>query len=219
MRILLIEDDRPLGAAARTGLIEAGFTVDWLTDGEAGLAALAVGGFDAVVLDIGLPKRSGLELLRLRRQAGDETPVLLLTAHDGLDDRVQGLDSGADDYLVKPFALAELAARLRALTRRARGRAEPMLHWRALTLDPASREVAWGGRPVRLTPAEYKLLHLLLAASGRVLTRESLTDALYGWDEGADSNTLEVHVHHLRRKIESAVVETVRGVGYRLGAP
>ena len=214
MRILVVEDDKLLGDALQAGLRQAGFAVDWLTDGAAAETALRGDEFKAVVLDLGLPRLTGLDLLTRMRDRGDRTPVLVLTARDAVDDRVRGLDCGADDYLVKPVALAELAARLRALVRRAQGAAGGPLRVGALTLDPAARSVSFRGRPVALQPREFAMLQELVLNAGRVLTRSQLEARLYEWDTGLDSNAIEVHVHHLRRKLAPHLIQTVRGVGY-----
>lgn len=218
MRVLLIEDDPLLGDALQAGLRGNGFAVEWLRDGEAGLAALAADRFDAVVLDLGLPRLDGRRLLERRRAEGDRTPVLVLTARDALEDRVAGLDSGADDYVVKPVAIAELAARLRALVRRASGIARGQLEVGPLTVDPAARAVAWRGEPVELAPREFDVLLALTLRAGRVVTREQIESALYEWDRGIESNAIEVHVHHLRRKLAPELIRTVRGVGYMMPA-
>jgi DNA-binding response OmpR family regulator len=216
MRVLLIEDDPLLGDALQAGLHDNGFAVEWLRDGEAGLAAMAADRFDAVVLDLGLPRLDGRRLLERRRSQGDGTPVLVLTARDALEDRVAGLDSGADDYVVKPVAIAELAARLRALVRRASGIAKGRLEAGPLTVDPASRAVTWHGAPVELAPREFDIVLALVLKAGRVVTREQLVSALYRWDHGIESNAIEVHVHHLRRKLSPDLIRTVRGVGYMM---
>jgi DNA-binding response OmpR family regulator len=214
MRILLAEDDALLGDGLQAGLRQAGFQVDWVRDGVAAEHALAGGPYAAIVLDLGLPRRSGEELLARLRARGERLPVLILTARDGVDDRVRGLDAGADDYLVKPADLQELAARLRALVRRARGGAAPKLRTGAIELDPASREVTLRGVPVQLQPREFALLHELLLCAGRALSREQLEERLYAWGEEVGSNAVEVHVHHLRRKLGTDAIRTVRGVGY-----
>ena len=218
MRVLLVEDDPLLGDALQAGLRDNGFAVEWLRDGEAGLAALAADRFDAVVLDLGLPRLDGRRLLERRRSDGDRTPVLVLTARDALDDRVAGLDAGADDYVVNPVAIAELAARLRALVRRASGIARGQLEAGPLSVDPASRTVSWRGDPVELAPREFDVLLALLLRAGRVVTREQLASALYEWDRSIESNAIEVHVHHLRRKLAPDLIRTVRGVGYMMPA-
>ncbi|MCU0977458.1 MAG: response regulator [Steroidobacteraceae bacterium] len=218
MRVLLIEDDPLLGDALQAGLRGKGFAVEWLRDGEAGVAALAADRFDAVVLDLGLPKLDGRRLLERRRGEGDRTPVLVLTARDALEDRVGGLDAGADDYVVKPVAIAELAARLRALVRRASGIARGLLEAGPLAVDPATRAVTWQGDPVELAPREFDVLLALALKAGRVVTRQQIESALYEWDRSIESNAIEVHVHHLRRKLSPELIRTVRGVGYLMAA-
>ena len=214
MRILLVEDDRMLGDGLQAGLTQAGYAVDWLRDGEAAVAALSTESFAAVVLDLGLPKRDGLSVLQWLRARHDATPVLILTARDQLEDKVRGLDLGADDYVLKPFDLDEIAARLRALVRRAHGRPEPVLSLGEVELDPAARSVTRAGLAVELTPREFDLLQLLLENSGRVLTRRTLEEQLYTWNDAVDSNALEVHIHHLRKKLGNELIRTVRGIGY-----
>lgn len=218
MRLLIVEDDPLLGDALATGLRQLGHAVDWFRDGSQADAALAGAPYEAMVLDLGLPGQDGLAWLRRWRAAQRRLPVLILTARDAVDQRVAGLDTGADDYLVKPITIDELAARLRALLRRASGRAEPVWTHGALAYDPASREVRWRGRPVELTARELAVLEVLLKEPGRVFSRAALQERLYDWDaDGLESNALEVHIHHLRRKIDPAVVRTMRGVGYALG--
>ena len=221
MRILLVEDDRMLGDGLQAGLTQAGYAVDWLRDGEAAVAALSTESFAAVVLDLGLPKRDGLSVLQWLRGRHDATPVLILTARDQLEDKVRGLDLGADDYVLKPFDLDEIAARLRALVRRAHGRPEPVLSLGEIALNPAARTVTRAGQAVELTPREFDLLHLLLENTDRVLTRRALEEQLYTWNDAVDSNALEVHIHHLRKKLGNDLIRTVRGVGYMAstGAP
>ena len=214
MRLLLVEDDKALGEGLRLGLRQEGYTVDWLQDGASALHALLSEDFDLLVLDLGLPRMSGLQVLRELRRSGSALPVLILTARDATEDRIAGLDAGADDYLVKPFDLDELKARLRALLRRSAGRAELRIEHAGVSLDPSSQQVSYQGKPVPMTPKEYLLLHELLSQPGKVLTRERLAQLLYGWDEEAESNTLEVHIHHLRKKLFSGLIRTVRGVGY-----
>lgn len=218
MRILLVEDDRMLGDGLQAGLTQAGYAVDWLRDGEAAVAALSTERFAAVVLDLGLPKRDGLSVLQWLRARHDATPVLILTARDQLEDKVRGLDLGADDYVLKPFDLDEIAARLRALVRRAHGRPQPLLSLGEVELDPAARSVTCAGLSVELTPREFDLLQLLLENSGRVLTRRALEEQLYTWNDAVDSNALEVHIHHLRKKLGNELIRTVRGVGYMASA-
>ena len=214
MRVLLVEDDPLLGDALQAGLRQCGFAADWVKDGLAADAALRADTFTAVVLDLGLPRLDGVSLLRQLRGRGDRTPVLVLTARDALDDRVGGLDAGADDYVSKPVAIAELAARLRALIRRASGVASGRLRVGEITLDPAAREVSCAGEAVELAPREFAVLQALMLGAGRVLTREQLESALYEWDRSLESNAIEVHVHHLRRKLGADAIRTVRGVGY-----
>ena len=216
MRILLVEDDKLLGDGIQAGLGQAGFAVDWVQDGAQGAAALETGSYAAVVLDLGLPKLSGLELLRRLRAQGNLVPVLILTARDAIDDRVKGLDGGADDYVVKPFDLDELAARLRALTRRGQGEAASILRVHELELNPAEHRAQFRGKPVELTAREFALLHELMLNAGRVLSREQLEQRLYAWGEEVESNAIEVHVHHLRRKLAPKLVRTIRGVGYMM---
>ncbi len=214
MRILLVEDDALLGDALQVGLRGQGFAVEWIRDGAAGEAALASDQFTAVVLDLGLPRMTGLELLQRVRDRGDRTPVVILTARDAVDDRVRGLDLGADDYVVKPVALTELGARLRAVARRAQGTASGAIVVGRLTVDLASRTVKLDGNPVELQAREFALLQELVLRAGRVVTRTQLETQLYEWDRGIDSNAIEVHVHHLRRKLAPELIRTVRGVGY-----
>ncbi len=218
MRILVVEDDALLGDALQTGLRQAGFAVDWLRDGEAADTALAAEEFSAVVLDLGLPRLGGLELLGRLRARADRTPVLLLTARDAVDDRVRGLDSGGDDYVVKPVALTELAARLRALVRRRHGVASTAIRVGPLTVDPAARRVSFEGHDVEVSPREFTVLHELAQNAGRVLTREQLETRLYEWDRALESNAIDVHVHHLRRKLSNDTIRTIRGVGYLIPA-
>ena len=214
MKILLVEDDRLLGDGIRAGLMQAGFAVDWAQDGRAAELALSGEAYDAVVLDLGLPRLSGMEVLARARAARNAVPVLILTARDTVPDRIAGLDAGADDYLVKPYELGDLQARLRALLRRAGNQAEPVLSHGELRLDPAARSVTREGRPVELSAREFAVLHALLLNAGRVLSKAQLEESLYGWGEEIESNAVEVFVHHLRRKLAPEVIVTVRGVGY-----
>lgn len=215
MRVLLVEDDQALAQGIRTALRGEGYTLDWLADGLEAERALRAETFDLVLLDLGLPRRDGLQLLRtLRADPEARVPVLVLTARDATRDRIQGLDAGADDYLVKPFDVDELKARIRALLRRSQGRAQPLLEHAGVSLDPARFEVRYHDRPVSLTPMEFQLLHRLLARPGTVLTRERLGEMLYGWNDSGPGNTLEVLIHNLRRKLDSGLIRTVRGVGY-----
>ncbi|WP_368182605.1 response regulator [Aeromonas sp. R7-5] len=214
MRILLVEDDVMLGDGMVDALRSSGYTVDWLQQGMPALSALKSEEFAALVLDLNLPDIDGISLLRKLRREGQILPVLILTARDALDDRVLGLDAGSDDYMVKPFALQELNARLRALVRRSKGQAQAVLEYGELQLFPASQQVTYRGEPVKLTPHEYKLLQELITQSGRVLSRDQLQQSLYGWDEGAESNAVEVHIHHLRKKFFPELIRNIRGVGY-----
>jgi DNA-binding response OmpR family regulator len=214
MRLLLVEDDPLLGDGIRAGLSQAGYTVDWIKDGRAARMALETETYALMVLDLGLPRLSGLELLHWLRETGSTLPVLILTARDTVADRVQGLDSGADDYLVKPFDLDELTARLRALLRRSGGRAAPVIRHGDLTLDPAAHAVTQAGQAVDLSPREFAILQELLENAGRVLSRERLEQSLYGWGGEVESNAVEVHIHHLRKKLGTELIRTVRGVGY-----
>lgn len=214
MRILVVEDDPLLGDAIKAGLAQAGYATDWVLDGVAAELALKTATYTAVVLDLGLPRLDGLELLRRMRAAGNKTPILILTARDAIEDRIKGLDSGADDYVVKPFDLNELAARLRALIRRSAGEAAPLLRVGPIELDPAARRTKFRGEPVDLPAREYALLHALMLNAGRVLTRDQLSERLYAWGEEVESNAIDVHIHHLRRKLAPDLIRTVRGVGY-----
>ncbi|MDG9928019.1 MULTISPECIES: response regulator [unclassified Pseudomonas] len=215
MRVLLVEDDRALAQGIRVALRGEGYTLDWVADGLEASHALRCERFDLVLLDLGLPRQNGLELLRETRARVDgNVPVLILTARDTTTDRIQGLDAGADDYLIKPCDLDELKARIRALLRRSQGRAQPLLEHAGVSLDPATQEVRYQGNVVTMTPMEYQLLHQLLVRPGVVVTRERLSNTLYGWQESGPGNTLEVLIHNLRKKLDSGLIRTVRGVGY-----
>jgi two-component system OmpR family response regulator/two-component system response regulator QseB len=216
MRILLAEDDPLLGDGLRAGLRQRGFQVDWVRDGLAAERELRAEPYAAAVLDLGLPLQDGLDALGAVRRAGVPVPVLVLTARDAVVDRVRGLDGGADDYVVKPVDLDELAARLRALVRRAHGQVQERLTAQDVALDPAARSVTQGGAAVTLSTREFDLLQMLMLAAGRVLTREQIEQQLYGWGQEVESNAVEVHVHHLRRKLGASLIQTVRGVGYLL---
>lgn len=214
MRILVVEDDPLLGDALAAGLRQRGFDVDWVRDGPDGEAAMRTEPFAAVVLDLGLPGASGLDVLRRERGRGNKVPVLILTARDAVHDRVAGLDTGADDYVVKPTDLDELAARLRAVVRRSMGKPEALLRVGRVTLDANARQVTFDGHAIDLQPREFTLLQELMLNAGRVLSREQLEQRMYPWGEEVESNAVEVHVHHLRRKLGAAIVRTIRGVGY-----
>jgi two-component system response regulator QseB len=214
--LLLAEDDTMIGDAVRAGLRQLGFSVDWVQDGVAAEQALLAEPYDACLLDLGLPRKAGLAVLRRLRERGSMLPVLVLTARDAITDRVEGLDAGADDYVVKPFDLAELAARIRAVTRRKGGRAQATIEHGDVTLDPATREVRRNGELVALSPREFALLQALLDQPGRILSRGQLEERLYGWGEEVESNVVEVHVHTLRRKLGADFIRNVRGVGYRV---
>lgn len=219
MRILVIEDDRLIGDGIKVGLIKLGFSVDWFTEGKEGLTALSAAPYDAVVLDLSLPGMDGLEILRQWRQQGQDEPVLILTARDALEQRVAGLQQGADDYLCKPFALSEVAARLQALIRRRHGQLQPTLSHGALVMECGSHTVTLNGDPLPLKSRELALLELFMMNTGRVLTRAQLEEKLYSWDEDISSNAVEVHIHHLRKKLGSQFIRTIHGVGYTLGEP
>lgn len=219
MHLLVVEDDDLLGDALQAGLRGHGFAVDWVRDGGAADTALRTGEFSAVVLDLGLPRKSGLDVLKSLRARGARVPVLVLTARDAIEDRITGLDAGADDYVIKPVVIAELAARLRALVRRAHGHGSERLTAGDLTLDSGSRLVTLRGREVELNPREFDLLREFMLNAGRVLSREQIENRLYSWDRPAESNTIEVFIHHLRRKLGADVIRTIRGVGYLLPGP
>jgi two-component system response regulator QseB len=216
MRILVLEDDTVLLDGLKVGLGLHGFTVDVVSSCGDARAALATTTFDAIVLDLMLPDGSGLDILREVRRREDATPILLLTAKDTVADRIGGLETGADDYLGKPFDLDEVAARLRAISRRAAGRASPALAWNGLELDPSRRTLTIDGKPVNLSRREFSILEALMTHPGTVLSKDQLVDRLYGWQEDVESNTVEVHIHHLRDKIGRDTIETLRGLGYRL---
>lgn len=216
MRLLLVEDDKSLGEGIITALKTEGYTLDWLQDGASALHALSSEPFDLAILDLGLPRMDGLHVLKALRDRHHRVPVLILTARDGVSDRIAGLDAGADDYLTKPFDSAELKARLRALLRRSNGRAEPLISLRGVILDPQNQQVSLDGRIVSLSRKEFVLLHELIAQPDRVLTRDRLEQVLNGWNDDVDSNTLEVHIHHLRRKLFPELIRTLRGVGYMI---
>lgn len=214
MRILLVEDDLSLGEGMSVALKREGFTIDWLTDGVQAMQALASESFDLVVLDLGLPRMDGMQVLQRVREQRIDIPVLVLTARDSIEDRVNGLDAGADDYVVKPFDLVEIIARIRAIVRRSKGRAVSTIVHGDITIEPDSMRVLYAGKPVTLTRKEFVLLSELVSRPSHVFTRDALVQALYGWGEEVESNALEVHIHHLRKKFYSTLIRTVRGVGY-----
>ena len=216
MRLLLVEDDPMIGEGVLAGLRQDGFAVDWVRDGQAAELAVENDVYDLVVLDLGLPRKGGLEVLSAMRSKGNTVPVLILTARDAVSDRVQGLDRGADDYVVKPFDLDELAARVRALLRRRAGRAEPIITHGGLVINPATREASLAGRPLTLSAREFALLEALLDRPGAVLSRAQLEERIYGWGEEVESNTVEVYVHSLRKKLGTGFIRNVRGVGYTI---
>jgi two-component system response regulator QseB len=214
MRLLLVEDDEFLGDAVKMGLTQLGYIVDWLKDGEVARHVLKSETFELIILDLGLPKLSGLNVLQSIRHEGNTTPVIILTARESVESRIKGLDSGADDYLTKPFDLNELGARIRALTRRAQGRADTELHYQNITLDPSSHSVTLDNTLINIPRREFALLLKLLENSGHVVTREQLMQSIYSWDDDVDSNTLEVHIHNLRKKLNANFIRTIRGIGY-----
>lgn len=219
MRLLLVEDDRMIGKALQQGLTDAGFTVDWVTDGPSAERALTNGVYQLAVLDLGLPGKDGMTVLRELRARRDHLPVLVVTARDAVADRIAGLNAGADDYVLKPFDLDEVVARLRALARRQAGSGLPLLECGGLVLDPVRRELRLHDEPVSLSAREFSLLQALMQRPGAVLSREQLEDALYGWQQEVGSNAVEVHLHHLRRKLGTDTIRNVRGVGYKVVAP
>jgi DNA-binding response OmpR family regulator len=217
VRLLLVEDDAMIGESVREGLQQEGQTVDWVRDAAAAEAAMATQQYQAVLLDLGLPRRDGVDVLRGIRARRNDVPVLIITARDAVSDRVRGLDAGADDYLVKPFDLDELAARVRALTRRAAGRSAALIEHGHITLDPATREVRVHGRLVSLSAREYALLEALTSRPGVVLSRAQLEERLYGWADDVASNAVEVHMHNLRRKLgDGELIRNERGLGYSI---
>jgi DNA-binding response OmpR family regulator len=216
MRIRLAEDDALLGDGLRAGLRQLGFLVDWVRDGEAAERELRGQPYEAAVLDLGLPRKDGIEVLAAIRRAGIKTPVLVLTARDAVPDRIRGLNGGADDYVVKPVDLHELAARLRALVRRSHGQPQECLSAQDIELDPAARQVRKAGEAVPLSTREFDLLQAFMLSADRVLSREQLEQQLYSWGQEVESNAIEVHIHNLRRKLGPALIHTVRGVGYML---
>jgi two-component system response regulator QseB len=216
MRVLIVEDDPMIGRAVADGLQHDGYAVDWVHDGVAAELALKHGPYDLAVLDLGLPRKDGFEVLKALRRARIDVPVLVITARDAVADRIAGLDHGADDYLVKPFDLDELLARARAVVRRRAGRASSEVTFGALTLDPKKREVSFRGARVELSAREFAVLEALMREPGAVVSRLKLEDSVYGWGEEVGSNSVEVHLHHLRKKLDPALIRNVRGVGYRV---
>jgi len=214
MRILIVEDDTLLGDGIRSGLTQNGYAADWVEDGEAAETAMLTNEYELIILDLGLPKLTGLEVLKRMRAKGNDTPVIILTAMDGVEDRIKGLDSGADDYLTKPFDLEELTARLRALLRRRGGRSTPVITHGNLIVDPASHSVSLDDKSIDISPREFTILLLLLENHGKVMSRSRLEEGLYAWNDEVESNTVEVHIHHLRKKLGSDLIRTIRGVGY-----
>ena len=216
MRILLVEDDDMIGESVVAGLECEGHAVDWVRDGNSALLALNTTEFSLVILDLGLPGKDGLQVLKEMRAKRNATPVLVTTARDTVDDRIRGLDMGADDYLIKPYDLDELSARIRALLRRSAGRADPILERGELRISPHTREVTYRGEPVILSSKEYALLFALAERQGVVWSRSQLEEKLYNWENTVGSNAIEVHIHHLRKKLSDSAIKTVRGVGYLL---
>lgn len=214
MRILLVEDDQMIGAAVSTALRDAAYAVDWVQDGDAASRALSLGEHQAVLLDLGLPKRDGLEVLRRLRQSGDTVPVIIITARDSLEDRIKGLDYGSDDYLIKPFDVSELLARLRAVIRRKGGQSAPKLGNGKVTLDPANHEASCGQTVVQLSAKEFALLHALLLKPGVILARAELEERIYGWNEEVESNAIDFLIHAVRKKLGANAIKNVRGAGW-----
>ena len=219
MRLLLVEDDGMVGESVRTGLRREGFTVDWVKNGFAAELAAANDDYALILLDLGLPRKDGIDVLKTLRRKGGHVPILILTARDAVPDRVLGLNSGADDYLVKPFDLHELFARVHALLRRQAGRADPLVRFADVVLNPITHQVTRGGREIDLSATEFALLEALLERPGAILSRSQLEQRLYGWNEEVESNSVEVHVSRLRKKIGADLIGTVRGVGYRMVKP
>lgn len=214
MRLLLVEDDELLGDAVKTGLTQFGYLVEWLKDGESARSVIKTESFELIILDLGLPKISGMNLIQSIRHDQNTTPIIILTARESVEDRIKGLDCGADDYITKPFDLNELSARIRALIRRSQGRADTVLQYRNITLDPAAHSVMVDDMLVNVPRREFSLLQKLLENAGQVLSRDQLMQSVYGWEEDVDSNALEVHIHNLRKKLNTNFIRTIRGVGY-----
>lgn len=218
MRLLLVEDDAILGDGLKTGLTMEGYAVDWLTDGAQADEALRLNKYDLIVLDLGLPRMDGMSILKALRKRKNRTPVLVLTARDAVTDRVAGLDGGADDFVVKPFDLAEICARLRALARRHDGNGSPLIEHQGISIDPAAHRVYENGKPLELSAKEYEVLYFLMTHIGQVSSRARLEETLYAWGSEVESNAVEVHIHHLRKKINANLIRTIRGVGYIIDA-
>lgn len=214
MRLLLVEDDEILGDGLVAGLTMEGYVVDWLTNGKQADEALKLNSYELIVLDLNLPDMQGMEILKALRARKDETPVMVLTARDTVADRVLGLDSGADDFVIKPFELDEVCARLRALARRSEGRSVPTIEYKGVVLDPAAHQVSFLGEKVDLSQKEFEILNFLLSNIGKVISKARLEESLYSWNADVESNTVEVHIHHLRKKLDPGLIRTVRGVGY-----
>jgi two-component system, OmpR family, response regulator QseB len=214
MRLLLVEDDEILGDGLVAGLKMEGYAVDWLTNGKLADEALKINSYELIVLDLNLPDMDGMDILRALRARKDETPVMVLTAKDTVPDRVLGLDSGADDFVIKPFELDEVCARLRALARRNEGRSVPHIEHKGVILEPASHQITYHGEKVELSQKEFEILSFLMSNIGRVVSRARLEESLYSWNSDIESNTVEVHIHYLRKKLDSGLIRTVRGVGY-----
>lgn len=214
MRLLLVEDDEILGDGLVAGLTMEGYAVDWLTNGRLADEALKINSYELIVLDLNLPDMDGLSILRAMRSRKDETPVMVLTAKDTIPDRVLGLDSGADDFVIKPFELDEVCARLRALARRSEGRSVPTIEHKGIVLDPAAHQITWHNEKIELSQKEFEILSFLMSNIGKVVSRARLEESLYSWNSDIESNTVEVHIHHLRKKLDPSLIRTVRGVGY-----
>ncbi|MFK7893957.1 MAG: response regulator transcription factor [Granulosicoccus sp.] len=216
MRILLVEDDPQIGSAIANALEDAGLAADWVRDGRTAVASVAAGSFELILLDIGLPEKDGLSVLKQLRRGGDNVPVIMITARDATEDRIQGLDLGADDYLVKPFRIDELMARVRAVSRRHSGTGQPLLSNGGFTIDPASKQASYRQAPIELTGREYRLLHAMLMNPGRIFSREELEEKTYGWEEEINSNAIEVLIHSLRKKSAKTAIKNVRGLGWMI---
>ena len=219
MRILLAEDDQMIGTAIRTALRQDGYAVDWVQDGDAAEHAISIEHFDLVLLDLGLPGKDGLAVLKTVRRARQAMPVIIITARDGIGARIAGLDAGADDYVIKPFDLNELAARIRSTLRRSAGLSEPEIELHGVHINPATRAVLRDGMPIALSAREYAIVDALMLRPGTILSRAQLEQRLYGWGDEVDSNAVEVHIHGIRRKLGTDFIRNVRGVGYFIAKP